>query len=247
MSHVLGVCPHDVMQDPEKWTAFAAELRARGVIDSSFTPEPSFEKFAQGFSSYTLAYAHPLHAVVLWRRFGFTPIAAYKETFDEAVLIAGKQVKSPSLAAIGQSRVACIHGSPSHAAFLIDLCARSLPSPTLYAARSSYPDVVMAVAQGEADYGVVLNSVWETMMTLRDRVRPFHTTKTRQLVHVFMAAPALKLRTEEVRTVLTSMHRDPAGRAVLDRLGCSELVPVTDTDLERIAAALETCGLKAAA
>jgi hypothetical protein len=247
MQHILGVCPHDVVKDPEKWIEFASELRTREALDCSFTPEFCFEKFAQGFPTYALAYAHPLHAVRLWRELGFTPLAAHADTFDEAVLIANKQVQSPSLATMSGGSVACIHGSPSHAAYLIDLHNRSLPAPPRWVAKTSYPDVVMAVAQGEAPYGVVLKSVWDTMMTLRDRVRPFYATGTRQLVHVFMLGPTQIERAGAISRVLTEMHQDARGVAVLSRIGCCQLVPKSISDLATIEAALTTCGLTAAA
>jgi hypothetical protein len=247
MQHVLGVCPHDVVKDPEKWMEFARELQKRGVLDFSFSPELCFEKFAAGFSSYTLAYAHPLHAVRLRREMKFIPLAAHANTFDEAVLIANKQVNGPTLSKMGNGSVACIHGSPSHAAYLIDLHDRALPAPAHWVAKTSYPDVVMAVAQGEAPYGVVLKSVWDTMMTLRDRVRPFHATTIRQLVHVFMLAPLQQARAEEIARILVTMHQDDRGLAVLNRIGCAQLVPVTEGDLGAIESALTNCGLRTAA
>jgi hypothetical protein len=145
------------------------------------------------------------------------------------------------------SKVACIHGSPSHAAYLLHLNQRGLPFPASWVGKTCYPDVVMAVAQGEAPYGVVLKSVWDGMMTLRDRVRPFHATNTRALFHVFMAAPAQRFRAGEIRQGLTTMHRDARGAAVLARLGCSEIVSADESDLARIEAALCSCGLRAAA
>jgi hypothetical protein len=245
MKHILGVCPHDVVKDPEKWIAFGADVAARGALDCTFAPELCFEKFAEKFSSYSLAYAHPLHAVRLWREFGFSPLAAHAETFDEAVLIANKQVPSLSLASMSAATVACIHGSPSHAAYLIDLHHRSLPAPAKWVARTSYPDVVVAVAQGEAPYGVVLKSVWDTMMTLRDRVRPFYATATRRLVHVFMLAPTQKDHAPDMSRVLTQMHTDDRGAAVLARLGCHQLVPVSTADIGSIEQSLRACGLAA--
>jgi hypothetical protein len=247
MKQVLGVCPHDVVKDPEKWMEFALELRARGALDCAFTPESCFEKFAAGFSTYALAYAHPLHAVRLKRELGFIPLAAHADTFDEAVLIANRQVSGPSLGKMSAGTVACIHGSPSHAAYLIDLHDRSMPVPPAWVVKTSYPDVVMAVAQGEAQYGVVLKSVWDTMMTMRDRVRPFCATAVRRLVHVFMLAPSHLDRAEEIRRTLTDMHADARGAAVLKRIGCSHLVPVSHAGLGEIETALNNCGLRAAA
>jgi hypothetical protein len=247
MTTTLGVCPHDVMKDPEKWASFAHEMRARCGLDCSFTPEKCFEKFAEGFAGYSLAYAHPLHAVRLWREHGFTPLAAYHETFDEAVLIASKRVADPSPQAMSAAKVSCIYGSPSHAAYLLDLRKHALPDPTQWAPKTCYPDVVMAVAQGEASYGVVLKSVWDTMMTLRDRVRPFYATAVKELVHVFMAAPSLRGREGELRDALTGMHRDDRGAAVLHRLGCDALVPFDERALIQIRDALDRCGLSAAA
>jgi len=247
MQQVLGVCPHDVVKDPEKWMEFALELRARGVLDCAFTPEACFERFAAGFSTYTLAYAHPLHAVRLGRELGFVPLAAHADTFDEAVLIAHRQVPSPSRDKMSGATVACIHGSPSHAAYLIDLHDRAMPAPASWVARTNYPDVVMAVAQGEAQYGVVLKSVWDTMMTQRDRVRPFCATAVRRLIHVFMLAPSHRDRAGEIGRALTGMHGDPRGAGVLRRIGCSHLVPVSQAGLGEIEAALTDCGLRTAA
>jgi hypothetical protein len=247
MQHILGVCPHDVTKDPEKWSAFARELHARGGPDCRFAPETCFERFATGFDSYALAYAHPLHAVKLWRTFQFMPLAAYKETFDEAVVIANKQVKSPTLQDLTLKQVACIHGSPSHAAHLIDFQLRAIAPTTRWVTRTSYQDVVMAVAQGEAQYGVVLKSVWDSMMTLRDRVRPFHATSLRQLVHVFMLAPAHRLRAPQILDVLTNLHKDAQGETILKRLGCSQLTAVDENQLGRIESALDSCGLRVAA
>jgi hypothetical protein len=247
MQEILGICPHDVVKDPEKWMEFALELRARDTLNCTFTPESCFEKFAAGFSTYTLAYAHPLHAVRLGHELGFIPLAAHADTFDEAVLIANRQVAGPSQEKMSAAAVACIFGSPSHAAYLIDLHDRSMGAPPSWVAKTSYPDVVMAVAQGEAQYGVVLKSVWDTMMTLRDRVQPFYATSIRRLVHVFMLAPSRRARADEIRRTLTGMHKDERGAAVLKRIGCSHLVPVSQSGLDGIETALNNCGLRAAA
>lgn len=74
---LVGICPHDVLVDPEKWTAFtsyvAKSLRVQGKFEKYF----SFDTFAQQFDKMNLIYAHPIHALQLNKDHGFIPIVKY--------------------------------------------------------------------------------------------------------------------------------------------------------------------------
>ena len=72
-------------------------------------------------------------------------------------------------------------------------------------------------------------------------------TAVRRLVHVFMLAPSHCKQAEEIGRTLTDMHTDTRGAAVLKRIGCSHLVPVSHASLGKIETALNNCGLRASA
>ena len=249
---VFSACPHDVVADPEKWTEFAHYLCERTPLKSEFRRHVSFEDFARHFNSFSLTYAHPLHAIQLWSQHGYIPLAKYEGTYDEAVLItsnsSGRRGSFNRIAAaergvrsIEGANVACVYGSPSHAAALIEI-ARKSPGLTFESVfKDSYPNVLMSVSTGEAECGIILKSVWTQMISMRDRVRSIYETDARKLVHAFMLAPQLSKLTGVVRTTLLQMEKDPEGQNILDRLGCERLVEFNEAGLSQLQASLEVC------
>lgn len=241
MQNILGVCPHDVASDPEKWRALSEYLQAKSGFESQYVRITDFIEFGKRMSEFGLVYVHPLHAVQLHRDHGFIPLAKYHDTYDEAVFICPKNSQIRSLDSLQGLSYLCIHGAPSHAAMLIDL-ARNRPEIKCTAVgRSDYAAIIKGVSLGEADFGLILNSVWDGMVSLKDRVRPFYTTATASLVHVFMIAPSFSSMAESLRAVLLNMHEDESGAKILQRLGCRSLVQFENKDVVALARTLEVC------
>jgi hypothetical protein len=77
MKQLFGACPHDVGNDPEKWSAFAEYFKKKGIVDTEFYRLMTFDEFAQNLQGFSFVYAHPLHAVLLRKEHGFIPLAKY--------------------------------------------------------------------------------------------------------------------------------------------------------------------------
>jgi ABC-type phosphate/phosphonate transport system substrate-binding protein len=241
MKSIFSACPHDVILDPEKWTAFTRYIQNKTSLDFNFKRFESFDTFAQNFDSFSFVYAHPLHAVQLAQEKGYLPVAKYTETYDEAVVITRNTVTASGIQQIEGKTVACIHGSPSHAALLIDLHCAGKKVDFEEVHKDAYPKVLMAVNIGESDFGVILKSVWDDMLTMKERARVHYTTSSRSLVHVFMLSPKLQNDLEKLQSVLTSMQQDPMGKEVLARLKAPSISSFSEADLKQLKNNLDVC------
>jgi hypothetical protein len=244
MTHIFSACPHDSIHDPDKWAALSNTLAADLDLPLVFEKYTNFHQFELNFNRFDFIYAHPLHAARLSNRHGFIPLAKFDQVFDEAILIASKEVTNPSIKGFALNGVACIDGTPSHAAYLLAASRKGWPFPENPIYKNTYPDVVMSVAEREADYGIVLKSVWEHMADLKDRVVPFQTTDTRELVHIFMLRPTLKDFHKRMTEALAGLSEVEAGKQLLTRLCCERFVPFSDVDLNKLKSALQLCGFK---
>jgi ABC transporter, phosphonate, periplasmic substrate-binding protein len=238
---IFSACPHDVILDPEKWQALVDYLSAKKAFVGGFERHGSFTEFAENFSRFGLVYAHPLHVTDLVMKFGFTPIARYDDVYDEAVVITRRNHPNPSFESVAEGSVALVNGSPSHAAFLIDASEKKIPITYDPVLKDNYQDVLMDVALNIAEYGIILKSVWDEMLVMKDRVRPFHATATKKLVHGFAVSPELKERASAIEHALLHMHEDEAGQAILRRLQCKKMVPFRRQDVEKLQADLSVC------
>lgn len=241
MQRVFSACPHDIILDPEKWSAFINYVQEKCGLEFEFKRFEEFDTFAKNFEHFSFVYAHPLHAIQLSKEQGFLPVAMYTETYDEAVIISQKHISGSDIKQIEGKSVACIHGSPSHAALLIDMHTNKVELEFDPISKNSYPKVLMAVSIGEADYGVILKSVWDDMLTMKERVRVHYTTSSHSLVHVFMLNPSLEKSLEKIRTALTEMATNKAGKEILNRLKCPSISPFGPKDLEKLAQQLLVC------
>lgn len=238
---IFSACPHDVILDPEKWQAFVDYLHQKNLFTGHFERHNNFSDFAEQFARFHLVYAHPLHLVDLVINRGFAPIARYDGVYDEAVIIAQKNAKSPSLEAASISSVAFVNGSPSHAALLIEANDKKIPIQYEPVLKDNYQDVLLSVAIGVAEYGVILKSVWDDMLIMRDRVSVFYTTSTRKLVHGFVVSPELKNKASAIQKALLHMHEDKVGQAILQRLQCKKMVALTQNDVKKLDSDLSVC------
>lgn len=238
---LVGICPHDIIHDPEKWTTFTAylvnELQLKGKFEKYF----SFETFAQQFKSLNFIYAHPLHAVQLKNNHQFVPLAKYSNKFDEAVIICRKTQSYSGVSDIEGKKVALAPGSPSHAALLIDFNRNRIKSNFLVIAKQSYPEIAAAVSLKEVEFGVILKEVWDQMSPQYPGLGTLYTTFTKELVHVFMISPELQSLEAEITAVLTGMTSQPLGKEILQRLDCSGLEVFSQQDLKQLEDSLAIC------
>jgi hypothetical protein len=245
MAHLFSSCPHDNMHDPEKWVALMDYLVGSCALDLRYERFADFQVFEQNFERFDLVYAHPLHASRLATHRGFVPLAKFDSTFDEAIIIANKALHQPQISQFADHPVAYVNGTPSHAAYLIAAHRQQWPRIGVAVPKTNYPDIVMAVVQDEASFGILLKSVWDGMTALKDRVTPLMTTRTRELVHVFLASPRLRERAATITEALAALGSDEPGRAMLRRLGCPRIVPFSDVNLQELRASLAVCQFSA--
>lgn len=140
-----------------------------------------------------------------------------------------------------EQKVAFVHQTPSHAAFLIDRL-RHYPEVEIDPViKDTYPNVLMAVSIQEALYGVILQSVWEQMISMKDSVNHFYTTKLQELVHVFMVSPDLSEIVVPLRKALLEMHLDTEGKKILNRLKCDSFTAFGTGELEALSKSLSLC------
>jgi hypothetical protein len=229
------------MHDPEKWAALTHYLVDTCALDLDYERFSDFQLFEKNFPRFALVYAHPLHASRLATRQGFVPMAKFDATFDEAIIIASKALTKPQISQFADHTVAFVEGTPSHAAYLIAAHRQQWPQIARPVIKTNYPDVLMAVVQGEADYGIILKSVWDGMSALKDRVKPLATTKTRELVHVFLASPELKTAAGKITEALVALDSQEDGRAILRRLACPKIVPFASADLKNLRSSIAVC------
>lgn len=241
MSLIFSACPHDVAKDPEKWNAFNEYLASKNALKCDYEKHTSFDEFAENFSRFDLIYAHPLHAVQLRER-KFLPLTKYGNVFDEAVVIASKSMRNTSYKNLQGQPVAYVPGTPSHAAVLIDIANKHPGLSFEQVRRTNYPDVLLAVSQGDASYGIILKSVWDDMIAMKDRVVPIYATSSNELVHVFMLSPKLINSYEAVKAAMTGMQEDIVGKAILARLNCGSLVDFNEENMRQLAQSLSVCG-----
>jgi len=216
-------------------------LKQRKIIDTDFQRFITFDEFADNFQNFSFVYAHPLHAVQLYKVHGFIPLAKYTETYDEAAVISSKSIASPSISKMHDQKVALVKGTPSHAAILIDL-SKNYPAVEIDpVTKGTYPDVLMAVSIEEAQYGIILKSVWDQMISMKERVNHFYTTEIKELVHVLMINPNQREIAVSVQKALLEMHNDPEGRKILARLKCDSFTVFGDRGMEELVKNLAGC------
>jgi hypothetical protein len=241
MTHLFSSCPHDNMHDPEKWVALTQHLAQACNLELGYERFSDFQLFEQNFNRFDLIYAHPLHASRLAARRNFVPLTKFDATFDEAIIVAAKTANPPQIADFANHPVAYVDGTPSHAAYLIAAHRQQWPGIVVPVVKTNYPDVMMAVVQGEASYGIILKSVWDGLTALKDRVTPFTITKTRELVHVFLVSPQLRDKDATITDALVALDSHEEGQAILRRLGCRRIVPFSDVDLQELRASIAVC------
>lgn len=237
----VGICPHDVVHDPDKWTVFTKYVLKKMSFSGSFEKYFSFETFAQQFTKMNLIYAHPLHAVHLQEDLNFKPLVRYQKKYDEAVIIYMKNNNHKTVKDIKSNKVSCVLGSPSHAAVLLDFNQNNLSIDFEAVNRSSYPEVLATVISRDAQFGIILKEVWEAMRASHPTVEVLYTTYTKKLFHSFMLAPNLMDHHEDFRKILLNMNHDPEGKAILERLGCHKLESTNEQDIENLGRELASC------
>jgi hypothetical protein len=242
MTHLFSSCPHDNMHDPEKWVVLMDYLVGCCALEMHYERFTDFQLFEQNFARFDLVYAHPLHASRLATQRGFTPLAKFDATFDEALIFAAKTMSAPHISQLADRPVAFVEGTPSHAAYLIAAHRQHWPRIAVPVPKTNDPDVMMAVVQGEATFGILLKTVWDGMTALKDRVKPVTTTTTRELVHVFLAGPRLRERAGAITDALVALESENRGRAILRRLGDARIVPFSDVNLQELRASIAVCG-----
>ncbi len=238
---MVGVCPHDVVNDPEKWTEFTSYYLSKLKLSGTFEKYFSFETFSQQFKRLNFIYAHPLDAVHLRRDHRFVPLAKYSEKFDEAVFICQKSFGKRQLSEIEQKMVSCVYGSPSHAAVLIDFHVNHKQISFQALKRGSYPEVAIDVVTNQAPLGIILKEVWDTMKNDYPQLEVFYNTYTKKLVHVFMLSPVFPGMEDEFTNELLALQNDPEGKKILRRLGCHGLEAFSSEQLDDLEKTLEIC------
>lgn len=242
--HIFSACPHDVVLDPEKWQALVDYLHTKGAFNGHFERHDSFSGFAQNFERFHLAYAHPLHVIELVTKHGFTPLARYDEIYDEAVVITQKMNSDPSFEAALSGSTALVNGSPSHAAFLIEASDKNIEVTYQPILKDNYQAVLMDVALNVAEYGVILKSVYDEMLVMRDQVKVFYTTSTKKLVHAFAVSPTLKGCSADIKQALLQMHEDDVGRKIQKRLQCNKIIAFNEEDVKKLQTDLSVCNFE---
>jgi hypothetical protein len=237
----FSACPHDLIRDAGKWDALTSYLIENTRVDFDFVRHTDFDRFASEFSRFQFVYAHPLHAVQLQTQFAFTPVAKYRDVYDEAVIIARDTGAEFTLDKLQGQKVACVYGSPSHAATLIAISQTSPGVSFTPARKPHYPAVSLGMRAAEAPYGIILKSVWENMPNLRSGLNVVYTTNTCSLVHVFMISPALAAHSATLKRVLLDMVNNPQGNAILKRLECSAIAGFGEGDLACLRNTLAVC------
>jgi hypothetical protein len=241
MPFAFSACPHDLIRDTGKWDALTSYLIKNTRVDFDFVRHTDFNRFASEFSRFQFVYAHPLHAVQLHTQFGFTPIAKYRDIYDEAVIIASGAGSGFTLDKLQGQKVACVYGSPSHAATLVEISNTSPGISFTPAKKPHYPAVSLGIRAAAAPYGIILKSVWESMPNLRSGLNVVYTTSTCSLVHVFMIAPALAAQSATIKRVLLDMANNPQGNAILKRLECPAICDFNEDDLTGLRNRLAVC------
>ncbi len=242
----LMVCPHDTAKRPERWFAFAQYL-ARKLEEPRvvFSPSLGFEDFHQRMASADLIYANPQDTHHLCRERGYQPIARAANLFDEVVIIAnqGMVESAPNLsvAALEGRTVASVPSMLPTCLALERLGARGI-RPAAVLARDSWLAVMNAVLRKEAPFGFVYKDFFDGLSRLGKRMmRVLDESDDGCIHHSFVLAPGLEGDCQRIADRLFGMHEDHGGRAVLDALDMTRLVPVHASILDKVTALRAVC------
>lgn len=233
MATIFSPCPHDLIHDPAKWQSLVEELNKATNIDLKVKEYKSFENFQNAFPQFGLVYAHLVHAINFTKSHKFIPVAIPNNLYDEAVIVASKDIKEPSLDSLKNAKVACIPGTPSLVAAMNQLSQKNINIERVY--KDNYYNVLMDVSMGKIPYGFILRDIWEDFTpTEKSRVNAFHITNLRSIFHIFLLSDSLKDKYNIVKDTFLNLHSSSKGGDICKRLRTDKFIDFNEVGLKEM-------------
>ncbi len=242
---IFSLCPHDAVRNLPDWIELELYLKQRAGCPYPAQYFTDFETFyEQGFPRLGAGYLNPLDLLVAVDERGFTPLA--RAPFPEAVVAITAADRSGQEQDLNGATWAIVPRQfASYLGLYVGQQRGLVPGRVVLA--ESWLQVVRWVAEGRVPYGLVYKGVYEHLSALsRENVRVIGEAEVDFAWHGFVltgqASAELRDRCQEA---LLTMHHDPHGRAILDRLGMARWLPVDQLDRLREAVNQGRAALKA--
>lgn len=236
----LSVCPHDTAKNLAGWFLLNTYLQRRLGFSMHFEPSDNFnvEREAVLAGGADFVYANPFSAWRFHQQRGFLPVAKPVEVCDETLLVArAGTAPDPSQ---GLTIASATDKLIVHFLGLTLLDELGWPlSKMRYEFVGNHLKAVQAVLAGKAEAGFVFNETWQGLSaSSRAGLQVLGETRSRQACHCFCIGPALQPRLSEIRTILCTMHEDPAGQRVLEDLRFRAFEPLEEGALAALSTLL---------
>lgn len=221
----LSSCPHDSAGQPERWFVFAQQLALATGFSFRFQLALDFAEFRGLFSALDLVYANPNDSIDLVQNRGFEPLARMEGIYDEAVIVC--RAEHPALLeAVSERPVATCRNL-----IITDVALRYLERQGLQAQelvdQPSWGAALSALLQGKVDLAFLYRDFYRSLTPeTKRKLVVLGETEERFAFHSFLVAPTQLERGEMIRAALLRLEETAGGRAALEALGCSKLIPV---------------------
>jgi len=240
----FSVCPHDTAKNLAGWFLLNTYLQRKLGFGMHFEPADNFnvEREAVLAGGADFVYANPFSAFQYHRQRGFVPVAKPVALCDETLLVArAGEAPDPSQ---GLTIASATDKLIVHFLGLTILDELGWPPERMrYEYVGNHLKAAQAVITGKADAGFVFNETWQGMAaTSRASLQVLGETRRRLACHCFCVGPALQDRVSDIQAILFDMHRDPAGKRVLDDLRFSGFEPIEADSMARLGALVAEAG-----
>ena len=243
--HRLSVCPHDTVKNLYAWTLLNTHVQQRLGCRIRFEPHDDLlaERAHVLENDHHLVYANPFSAVVFARQMGFIPVARPAGVFDGSYLVALAGTTAipaqPVIASATDQLI--VHSLGLSLLPTIGLDSGPDASGVRFQFTGNHLGAVKAVLDQRAHLAFVYSETWEGLSTATtSQLQVLARTEGGEAFHMFMVGAEFLPRAVEVREVLLTLDSHHIGQEVLTELGFTDgLVPVTQTELDRLAALVE--------
>ena len=232
----FGICPHDTSRNMNVWVTLNAYLRKKlPDFNAAIVECMDFTCFyEQAFQTMDVAYVNPMDAYTLQQERGFLPVCG-TELYDEVVFVASLNVTASDLTAFASQPVACVDRQfATYLGFYL-LRERGIAAgpPRWY---GSWLKVVSVLMKGENHYGFLYKDFYDQLSGLaRKQIQVVESSSARIATHILMVSPELSGLIAPLRDVLSAMHEDSEGKALLDEVRLGRWHPLDNLkDIQRV-------------
>jgi len=182
-----------------------------------------------------LIYANPYDAAMLVREKGFLPVAKAAGESDEAIIAVAESSAVNAVEELKQGvRVAYTDDPDVRLMGMIMLEPADLNSENITPVLAgSYPVVAKHLLKNEADVGIFLAEAFDDLSNLiKNQLKVLVRSQISVIHHALLVGPKFQHQRDAMTELLTAMHHDEKGVAILKSLGFSAWEKVDDEETE---------------